>query len=149
MIPQGSWTSRGAFFALLVASFSLCACEQDVVAKGPSAKIGRFFGGQVQQLQHITVSRVYPPRLGFRVEFPEKHRAVTDARDSIVSYEIVRPGPVGRRVTSKGEMRLDSGQTQLDYVLPWEGSPRLGIWNVRVMHEGRLLADRALYLTPP
>jgi hypothetical protein len=126
--------------------FSLVGCATHEPSPTPTAEVGVFFGGQVQKLSRVEVSTVKPPKIGFRVEFPGRADD-GDARPEI-SYELVRPGPSGRRVTHKGKLLLAEGQTQLDHLLPFDAGYKLGVWNVRVVHGEHLLADRAIYLVP-
>jgi hypothetical protein len=116
------------------------ACSTSDVAPA-TAEIGVFYGGQVQRAEHLEVSTVRPPKIGFRVHLP------SSSPGGQVRYELVRPGPAGRRVTKNGSFEVSRGQETLDHVFSWDDTARLGIWNVRVTLDDQLLADRAIYLT--
>lgn len=120
------------------------SCRGEVISPEPSAEIGVFFGGQVQRLTKVEIPPVRAPKIGFRVIFPESATAVQ--RSQPIQYEVVRPGPAGRRVTKKGTLRLPQEQDRIDHVLPFSSSDALGLWNVRVVQNETVLADRALYL---
>lgn len=131
--------------SLLLALFG-SGCEGEAPLAEPSAEIGIFFGGQVQRVKKVEVPAVRPPKIGFRVIFPED--ASPAQRSEPIKYEVVRPGPAGRRVTEKGTLRLPPGQERLDHVLALSAVDSLGVWNVRVVQSETVLADRALYLVP-
>jgi hypothetical protein len=145
---QGRRVLSSVRFALLVVPFLLgCAHEEESV--GPTAEIGIFFGGQMQRAQRIEIPVVRPPKVGFRVHFPASKEGAARASGEIV-YEVVRPGPAGRRVTKKGTLKVPAaGEARVDHVLSVAAPRKLGLWNVRVLYGGRILADRALYLTRP
>lgn len=127
--------------ALAISVLPLGACQPEE-APLPTAEVGVFYGGQVQRVERLEVSTVKPPKIGFRVVVPDS------VRHEPISFELVRPGPAGRRVKKAGVFELASDQKQLDHVFSWEDEERLGIWNVRVTMGELLLADRALYLVP-
>jgi len=104
-------------------------------------EVGVFFGGQVQQLERVEVDRSRPPTLGFRVHLPHDRAHVTQ-----LSYEVVALGPVGRRVTRKERLSIPADRQKVDQVVPIAHDARLGLWNIRVTDEQRVLADRALFL---
>ncbi len=129
----------------LAAGLALIACQNAPAELTPEVEVGVFYGGQIQRLTSIEVSPVTPPRFGFRVIFPPAGDE-TQALVRKVSYEIVKPGPAGRRVTEEGNLEIPRGQTQLDHVVEFPEDAKLGVWNVRVVWSDRILADRALYL---
>lgn len=122
-------------------AWTLFGCEAEEPPR-PTAEVGVFYGGQVRLAEHIEVSTVKPPKIGFRVDLP-----VPDPSQTL-TYELVRPGPAGRRVTKKGKFSVSADQSRIDHVFDVDEPGRLGIWNVRVIYGDLLLADRALYLTP-
>jgi len=80
------------------------------------------------------------------VSFPaDAHRT----NDEVVRYEIVRPGPAGRRVTKSGELNVAASMKHVDHVVQLDSSSKMGHWNIRVVQGERVLADRALYLRRP
>lgn len=112
----------------------------------PEAEIGLFYGGQVQRLKSFELSTVNPPKFGFRVVFPQEQEPEGVSANRRVSYEVVRPGPSGRRVTREGTLTIPPGQERLDHVVDLPEHARPGIWNIRVVAQGTILADRALNL---
>lgn len=129
-----------------VALFMLVGCRAEPEMGAPRAEVGVFFGGQMQRVRRVEVPPVRPPKIGFRVEVPEG--ASAEFSQTPISYEIVRPGPEGRRVTEKGDLSLAPGQSRIDHVISFKSHQRLGVWNVRVLAGEEILADRALYLVP-
>jgi hypothetical protein len=106
-----------------------------------SAQFGIFFGGQIQQRQEIPFELDTTRQTqGFRVELD----APSD-RDRTIAWEVARPsgsarGP--RRVTVVGSATLGRGQRILEQTLPFEPGDPLGLWNVRVVLDDRVLLDR-------
>ncbi len=107
----------------------------------PQVLIGVFFGGQVQQLKRVEVDRSRPPTVGFRVHLPQDRGTALQ-----LTYEVVAPGPAGRRVTRQERLSIPADRRQVDQVVPLAHDARLGLWNIRVTDEQRVLADRALFL---
>ncbi len=132
---------RLALFGLALAVTPACGDaggERDL-----RASLGVFYGGQVQQLERVSISRTSAKVIGFRVE-----RALTSRDGELeINWEIVRPGPLGRRVTETGRGALPSGQLRFDHVLETPDR-QLGTYNIRVLVEGRIVLDRALLLVP-
>jgi hypothetical protein len=116
------------------------ACHQGKPAD-PQVEVGVFFGGQVQQLERVEVDRSQPPNVGFRVLLPQDRAAITT-----LTYEVVAPGPAGRRVTRMERLSIPPDRRQVDQLVPIAHDARLGLWNLRVTDERRVLADRALFL---
>ena len=119
-------------------------CSPHEESAQPYAEVGVFFGGQMQHVKLVEVPPVRAPNVGFRVHFPPGVPAELLAQE--ITYEVVRPGPEGRRVTKKGTLKLPPGERRLDQVLSLAEPRKLGLWNVRVLQGTTLLADRALYL---
>lgn len=134
---------RGAI-GLLCFLGGTVGCQSDPGPALPSAEVGVFFGGQVQRVKRVEVQKVRPPKIGFRIVFPED--ALPEHLNSPIDYEVVRPGPAGRRVTKKGTLKLPAGQDRIDHVIALSPTDKLGVWNVRVVQSDTVLADRALYL---
>lgn len=126
-----------------LALMSLCACSRGSGKHELSASVGVFYGGQVQELERVVVSRTSGKVIGFRVE----REAPSSEGNVDVSWEIVRPGPMGRRVTETGRGTLETGQLRFDHVLETPDR-QLGTYNVRVLANGRIVLDRALLLVP-
>ncbi len=131
-------------FALAV-GVAMIACQSAPAEQAPEVEVGVFYGGQIQRLKSIEVSPVTPPHFGFRVIFPPADDKA-EQLERKVSYEIVKPGPAGRRVTEEGSLEIPPGQTQLDHVVEFPEDAKLGVWNIRVVWSEKVLADRALYL---
>src|SRR5690606_16371829 len=126
----------------------LLACQREPEFKIPQAEVGIFYGGQIQRVTSIEMSSITPAHFGFRVTFP----ASDDEEKPLlreISYEIVKPGPAGRRVTEEGSLKLPLDQTRLDHVVEFPEEAKLGVWNIRVVWGDKILADRAIYLQRP
>lgn len=91
----------------------------------------------------MVVSRASGKVVGFRVE----REASSGEHVLELSWEIVRPGPLGRRVTETGRGTLERGRLRFDHVLEVPDR-QLGTYNVRVLADGRIVLDRALLLVP-
>lgn len=126
---------------LLLASAAL-GCEEPEPATGV---VGVFYGGQVQELETIVLDPLRAPTFGFRVELP----ASAVGSDHGLRWEVVRPGPAGRRVTEVGEVRLAVGREALEQVLPIDLRETTGLMNVRVLVDGQLVIDRAIDVRKP
>lgn len=107
--------------------------------------VGVFYGGQVQELEQVTLDPLRAPSFGIRVEFPESTRG----RDHDVRWEVVRPGPLGRRVTEVGELQVKGDRAALDQVLPVDLREAPGLANVRVVVDGQVVIDRAIDVRKP
>lgn len=123
----------------------VCSCHDPPPSSPPEVQIGVFFGGQIQRLKKVEIPAVRPPKIGFRVQMPKDPSS--GSLEEPIRYEIVRPGPAGRRVTEKGTLIVPQGQARMDHVIELDASSNLGLWNVRVVQGHSLLADRALYLS--
>lgn len=133
-------TRAGHLASLILLGAAIFGCEKNDSAGRPRAEIGIFYGGQVQLAEQVEVSKVSQPKLGFRVHLGEAKPK------GEVRFELVRPGPAGRRVTKKGNFSVEPGQEQVDHLFEIEPSPQVGIFNVRVTYGDLLLADRAIYV---
>ncbi len=130
-----SWL--GLSFGLLLQS----GCEEASVDPF-RVEVGVFYGGQVQKLARVEIRQSAPPTLGFRVFLPSGR-----ASPSTIIYEVVSLGAAGRRVKRTGELKVAPERRWVDQVIPIPDDARLGLWNIRVLSDQRLLADRALFLT--
>lgn len=119
----------------------LAACEEP---PRPRGAVGIFYGGQVQELARVDLDPERLPRLGFRLELPEDR-----GEERRVRWELVRPGPLGRRVTEVGELTAPADLRTLDQALPIEWLASLGTINVRVIVDGQLTLDRAIVVRKP
>jgi len=128
--------------ALWAASVLLVACE---AAAPVSGAVGVFYGGQVQELERIEVDPLRALTFGFRVDLPEPSRD----RDHALRWEVVRPGPAGRRVTQVGELPIPAGLAQLEQTLPVDLREVTGLYNVRVLVDGQIVIDRAIDVRKP
>lgn len=138
------WVAASPSLLTVVAggSWLILACDSPQ-PQGAVAEVGVFYGGQVQKLSRVEVSRVRPPKLGFRVLLAP----TSDPQEpKQIHYQVVRPGPAGRRVTQEGTLTGAGGERQLDHVLAIDADARLGLWNVRIVVDGTLVADRAIYM---
>jgi len=134
---------RCSLLTLLSASLLLFGCDEpeELMTR---VEVGVFFGGQVQRLSRIEIDVAHPKTVGFRVHLAHGRQAKT-----LISYEIVAPGPAGRRVTRTDSFSVEPGRDQIDQVIPLGQDPKWGVWNVRVTSDQGILADRALFLVEP
>jgi hypothetical protein len=124
----------------LLFSWVVLSCRTQVKER-PKVEVGVFFGGQIQELKRVEVDRAKPPRLGFRVTAPSSLQA-----ESTITYEVVAPGPAGRRVMRSNRFSLGPERRLVDQMIPIPVEARLGIWNIRVSDGTSVLADRAVFL---
>ena len=125
---------------LLLATAGGCTTNERI-----TGAVGVFYGGQVQELEQLTLDPVRAPSFGIRVEFPESARG----SDHELRWEVVRPGPLGRRVTEVGELRVKGDRAALDQVLPIDLREAPGLANVRVVVDGQVVIDRAIDVRKP
>jgi hypothetical protein len=140
---------KGLVSSILIVSALLgtaIACEEPARPR-VEAEIGVFYGGQVQRLERIFSSAVQAPNWGFRITVTNPTGAPPVARE--FSYQVVRPGPSGRRVSETGTLELPPGQTRIDQILGRGQEMRHGLWNIRIVHEHKLIADQAVVLAAP
>jgi hypothetical protein len=143
--------TRLAVFSLAVFSLALVTggCDSFTSARAPeaTAQFGVFFGGQLQRREELPfVLDASKQRQGFRVEMNEPLRAPT-----ALEWELSRPArragnqafaePVGR-VTELGKAELQSGQRRFEHDVVFKPGDPLGLWNIRVVLQGRVLLDR-------
>lgn len=119
------------------------ACEQGPASGGPiqEARLGVFFGGQIQQREEV--ARVFDETQsqGFRIVFREPLR-----ESKRVRWELAlppKPGSADVAVSKLGEVTVPVGQRELDQVFRFEPGDPLGVWNVRVLVDDELVIDRA------
>ncbi|HEU5074172.1 MAG TPA: hypothetical protein VFU02_08365 [Polyangiaceae bacterium] len=121
----------------------LGGCEGAPRADGliQEARLGVFFGGQIQQREEV--ARVFDEtqsqgfRIVFREPLPTKKR---------VRWELVmppRPGSGEVLVSKLGELTVPAGQRQIDQAFRFEPGDPLGLWNIRVLVDDELVIDRA------
>lgn len=148
LTTRRSSAGPGELCVRLASLFVLCvACDPGSSAEFPAGEVGIFYGGQVQRLQRIELPAVNPPEFGFRVHFPDAE-AVENEGPWEVQWQVVRPGPLGRRVKQIDEAEIPREQERLDQVIsiPLEGGH--GTYNVRVTVDGQLVIDRAVVVRP-
>jgi hypothetical protein len=150
--------SRPKLATLAVAAL-IAACtpppERPAIA---TAKFGVFFGGQIQERREIPFELDGAKQTqGFRVEFGTKLPAATD-----VEWRIDRPTPPPRKTARRtaaaaeppkgpivGKERVRAGEDRFEQALRFEPGDPLGLWNVRVITQGRVVLDRAFELFDP
>jgi hypothetical protein len=129
------------------AAFGCAQPEPKALVK--SAKLGVFFGGQVEERREIPFE-LDPGKQtqGFRVEFSEPLATETD-----VEWRIDAPttaadrrrkptSPAPAAATQAGKDVARAGETMLDHVLTFHPGDPLGLWNVRVVVRGKVVIDR-------
>lgn len=107
--------------------------------------VGIFYGGQVQELQVLELDPLRAPIFGIRVQLP----ASAAAEEHQVRWEVLRPGPAGRRVTEVGNLRIEPGRTEIEQTLPVDLREAPGLMNVRVLVDGQVVIDRAIDVRKP
>ena len=136
-----SRTARAWLLAAL--GCSALACEARPTSGGlvEQARLGVFFGGQIQQREELARVLDGSQVQGFRIVFREP--LVESKR---VRWELVLPpksGSADVRVEKLGEITVPVGQREVDQVLRFEPGDPLGLWNVRVLVDDELVIDRA------
>jgi hypothetical protein len=115
-----------------------------------SAKLGVFFGGQVEERREIPFE-LDPGKQtqGFRVEFSEPLASETDVEWRIDTpktsaalrrKQATNTAPASATLSGKDIAR--AGETVLDHVLTFHPGDPLGLWNVRVVVRGKVVIDR-------
>lgn len=134
---------HGCLLAGGALSFAACEQGQGPASAGPiqEARLGVFFGGQLQQREEV--ARVFDESQsqGFRIVFREPLR-----ESKRVRWELQLPPKrgSGEVVVSKlGEVTVPAGQRQVDQVFRFEPGDPLGLWNIRVLVDESLVIDRA------
>jgi hypothetical protein len=141
---------RGSFMFTLACA-TLFGCQASPSASPglvQEAKVGLFFGGQLQERREAPLE-LDPVRqnLGFRLRFLEPL-----AERSSIRWEVDVPGSRstgGQRVVRLGRAELPQGQQAFDQKVSLEPGDPEGIYNFRCFLGGRLLVDRALLLYDP
>lgn len=127
--------------AAFLAAFGFGCASRTTEAPSARGAFGVFFGGEVQELVEVEVPALRPASLGFRLTF-----AAQGADEHRVHYEVVRPGPRGRRITSLDDFVVSGQETAYDRLIPIPPDAELGTWNVRVECDGVAVIDRAVFL---
>lgn len=107
------------------------------------AKLGVFFGGQMQDRDEIPFELDATKQTqGFRIDLAR------DADKSHhVHWEVDRPGTAksgGSRVVAINDADTRAGQSRFDQAIPLKPGDPLGLWNVRVLLDGEIVIDREL-----
>jgi hypothetical protein len=143
---------------IAVVAFTAACTPSPERTPDPTAKFGVFFGGQIQERREIPFELDGAKQTqGFRVQFGEKLPAATD-----VEWRIERPTPPPRKPSRRnaaaaeppkgpiaGKERVRAGEDHFEHALRLEPGDPLGLWNVRVVTEGRVVLDRAFELFDP
>ncbi len=121
----------------------LTACTKPPAQADPlvqRAQFGIFFGGQVQERREIPFQVDRTKQLqGFRIDFKgplqQAHR---------VKWEVSMPGGGASqtRITRVAEQQVQAGQKRLDHPMPFKPGDPLGVWNIRVMVDQKIVLDR-------
>jgi len=147
--------SRPALTVICVVAFAAACTPPPERTPDPTAKFGVFFGGQIQERREIPFELDGAKQTqGFRVEFGQKLLAATD-----VEWRIDRPTPAPRKTPRRtvaaaeppkgpivGKERVRAGEDRFEQAIRFEPGDPLGLWNVRVVTEGRVVLDRAFEL---
>jgi hypothetical protein len=151
---------RGASVASLCGIALLSCSRPEPAAFVKSAKLGVFYGGQVQERTDVPFE-LDPGKQaqGFRIEFTEPLAADTDVewridvpkadpdrrRKPRVAGELATPP----RTSLSGKDVARAGETALDHPLAFHPGDPLGLWNVRVVVRGKVVIDRPLEVFDP
>jgi hypothetical protein len=127
---------------LLLLLLPVLGCRRTLPESQIEGSFGVLYGGQIQRLQEVQWQSEKPPQLGFRIDVPASERGVVHD----VRWELVRPGPEGRRVTLTREFQLEAERARLDQVVEIPPEAPLGTVNLRVLVDRQLVIDRALVL---
>lgn len=140
MTPRAA-SARG--WALACLGLVVLACEAAPAQSGlvREARLGVFYGGQLQQREEVARVLDDSQSQGFRIVFREPLRENTRVRWELVLPS--RPGSAEVRLSKLGEITVVAGQREVDQVLRFEPEDTLGLWNVRVLVEDELVIDRA------
>lgn len=148
---------------LLVTLLSAAALSCSRPAPPPfvkSAKLGVFYGGQVQERADVPFE-LDPAKQtqGFRVEFSEPLATDTDIEWRIDVPKVdperrKKPRAAGElpappRTTLSGKDIARAGETAMEHVLTFHPGDPLGLWNVRVVVRGKVVIDRPLEVFDP
>lgn len=138
-------------FALVLAALSAACGKSRSAELVAGAKFGVFFGGQIEERRDIPfeLDRTRQAQ-GFRIDFGEPL-----TRDVSVEYRVDRPSPpaAGKRHGSGGIREEGShveqgilvarvGESRIERVMPFHPGDPLGLWNVRVVVDGKVVIDR-------
>lgn len=141
-LRAGAWASAGL-------ALWLVGCEAAPTTAGliQEARLGVFFGGQIQQREQV--ARVFDETQsqGFRIVFREPLR--TKKR---VNWELMmppRPGSGEVLVSKLGELTVPAGQREIDQTFRFEPGDPLGLWNIRVLVDDELVIDRSWLVFDP
>jgi hypothetical protein len=136
----------------LIGLLALVACEARSNASpqaGVSAEFGIFYGGQVQERDEIPFELdTAKQRQGFRLTL-----SPPPAQAHLVHWELGRPGR-GKRVPDRqghkararpvqlGRAHFRPGEAVFEQVLAFSPGDPLGLWNIRVLIDDRVVIDR-------
>jgi hypothetical protein len=117
-------------------------------AETSRVQFGIFYGGQIQERTEIPfeLNRAVQQQ-GFALVFSRPL-----SRPANLNWELSRPGPVPKtgvplaeasaRVTELGSATLLEGQSRFEHPLTFRPGDPLGLWNIRVVVDDRVLLDR-------
>jgi hypothetical protein len=131
-----------------------CWHRQGDPLEGAHVQFGVLFGGQIQERKQVPFELdPVQQTLALRIEL---ERPLTE--DTSVHWEWSKPGaPKGAarltspedRTTEFGDEAFPKGQKQLDKVFRFKPGDNLGMWNIRVSTQSRVLLDRPLAVVAP
>ena len=146
-------TSLSLFVASLALSLGCEPPRSKPLVK--SARLGVFFGGQIEERREIPFE-LDPTKQsqGFRVDFSEPLLSETEVEWRVDMPRTTAPRrraspheaptPEALFATTSGKDVARAGQTELDHVLSMHPGDPLGLWNVRVVVRGKVAIDRAI-----
>ncbi len=156
-------TARGSRRGLLIAALLgvTLACERpppkdDFPGPVRSAEFGIFYGGQVQEREHIPlVVDQTKQSHGIRIDFDHP-----TTEELTVSWELDMPGTTrgvrdergirGKgRLIQHGQAQVPKGRARFDHILAFRPGDPVGVWNVRVRVADQIVIDRAFEVQRP
>jgi hypothetical protein len=144
--------------ATALLGLGLVACEAPGEGAPPAmrAEFGILYGGQVQQRDEIPFELdTARQRQGFRLtQSPPATRALE------VHWELGKPGKGRRQTDSRGRKarprqvqlgraHFRPGEALFEQVLPFFPDDPLGLWNIRVLVDNRVVIDRPFVVFDP
>ena len=144
--------------AATLLGLGLLACEarRGAAAQTTGAEFGILYGGQVQEREQIPFELdASRQRLGFRLtQSPPAARALE------VRWELGKPGKGRRQADSQGRKarprqvqlgrsHFRPGEAVFEQVLPFAPDDPLGLWNIRVLVDDRVVLDRPFLVFDP
>ena len=139
------WLRLGALLAAV--AWGCAACSRQDTTNEERVLFGVLFGGQVQERKEIPFELdTSKQSVGFRIE------ARASDRVRRIRWELTRPSSSGDptgRVTELGDTLLPANQSSFEQVLRFEPGDPLGLHNIRILLDDRVVLDRPFVVYDP